>query len=40
VISDGYDVDQFQRVVIPSGDVIGGPLDMLSLGTFIYEDEC
>jgi hypothetical protein len=39
VIPDGYDVDQFQRVLIPTGDVIGRPLDMLTLATFLYEHE-
>ena len=39
VIPDGYDVDQFQRTLISTGDVIGRPLDMLTLATFLYEDE-
>jgi hypothetical protein len=39
VIPDGYDVDQFQRVLIPSADLIGRPPDMLTLATFLYEDE-
>jgi hypothetical protein len=39
VIPDGYDVDRFQRVLLPSVDLIGRPLDMLTLATFLYEDE-
>ena len=39
VIPDGYDVDQFQRVLIPNGDQIGCPLDRLTLSTFLYQDE-
>ena len=39
VIPDGYDVDPFRRVLIASRDPKGRPLDMLSLATFLYEDE-
>jgi hypothetical protein len=39
VIPEGYDVDHFQRVLIASADPRGRPLDMLSLATFLYEDE-
>jgi hypothetical protein len=39
VIPDGYDVDHFQRILIASRDPRGLPLDMLSLATFLYEDE-
>ena len=33
------DVDPFQRVLIASREPSGRPLDMLSLATFLYEDE-
>ena len=39
VIPGGYDVDPFRRVLIASRDPKGRPLDMLSLATFLYEDE-
>ena len=39
VIPDGYDVDHFQHLLIASPDPRGRPLDMLSLATFLYEDE-
>jgi hypothetical protein len=39
VIPEGYDVDHFRRVLIASRDPRGLPLDMLSLATFLYEDE-
>jgi hypothetical protein len=39
VIPDGFAMDQFQRVLILSKDPIGRPLDMLTLATFLYEDE-
>src|SRR5262245_1715955 len=39
MIPDGYDVDQFQRILIASRDPKGLPLDMLSLAAFLYEDE-
>ena len=39
VIPDGYDVDHFQDVLIAGGDPRGRPLDMLSLASFLYEDE-
>jgi hypothetical protein len=38
MIPDGYDVDPFQRV-LASREPRGRPLDMLSLATFLYEDE-
>jgi hypothetical protein len=38
-IPEGYDVGDFQRVLIASTDPKGLPLDMLSLATFLYEDE-
>jgi hypothetical protein len=39
VIPEGYDVDHFQRVLVASRDPRGLLLDMLSLATFLYEDE-
>jgi hypothetical protein len=39
VIPEEYDVDHFQRKLIASRDPRGLPLDMLSLATFLYEDE-
>ena len=39
VIPEGYDVDHFQRVLIASRDPRGLQLDMLTLATFLYEDE-
>ena len=39
VISEGYEVDHFRRVLIASQDPKGLPLDMLTLATFLYEDE-
>jgi hypothetical protein len=39
VIPDGYDVDHFQRVLIVGTDPNSRPLDMLSLASFLYEDE-
>jgi hypothetical protein len=39
VIPDGCDVDEFQRVLIANGEPRGRLLDMLTLATFLYEDE-
>ena len=39
VIPEGYDVDHFRRILIASRDPNGLPLDMLSLATFLYENE-
>jgi hypothetical protein len=39
VIPEGYDVDHFQRILIASRDPKGLPLDMVSLATFLYENE-
>ena len=39
VIPEGYDVDHFQRILITSRDPRGLPLDMLTLATFLYEDQ-
>jgi hypothetical protein len=39
VIPDGYEADQTRSLIIASRDPKGLPLDMLSLATFLYEDE-
>jgi hypothetical protein len=39
VIPDGYDADHFQHVLIAGGEPNSRPLDMLSLASFLYEDE-
>jgi hypothetical protein len=39
VIHDGYDVDHFQWILIASRDPRGLPMDMVSLATFLYENE-
>jgi hypothetical protein len=39
VIPEGYELDHFQRILVASRDPRGLPLDMLSLATFLYEDE-
>jgi hypothetical protein len=39
VIPDGYEVDPVQRLLIAGTDPSDHPLDMLSLATFLYEDE-
>ncbi len=39
VIPDGYEVDALQHVLIASTDPNSRPLDMLSLASFLYEDE-
>jgi hypothetical protein len=39
VIPEGHDADHFQRILIASRDPKGLPLDMVSLATFLYEDE-
>ena len=39
VIPERYDVDPFQRVLIARRDPTGAPLDMLTLSTFLYENE-
>jgi len=38
-IPDGYEVDPLQRVLIATSDPNSRPLDMVSLATFLYEDE-
>jgi hypothetical protein len=39
VIPDGCEADQTRSLIIASRDPNGLPLDMLSLATFLYEDE-
>ena len=39
MIPEGYDLDHFQRVLIASRDLQDRPLDMLTLATFLYEDQ-
>ena len=39
VIPDGYEVDPVQRLLIAGADPSDRPLDMLSLASFLYEDE-
>jgi hypothetical protein len=39
VIPEEYDVDHFRRILIASRDLKGLPLDMVTLATFLYEDE-
>jgi hypothetical protein len=39
VVPEGYQADQPHSLIIASRDSRGLPLDMLSLATFLYEDE-
>src|SRR6266851_9904427 len=39
VIPEEYDVDHFRRILIASRDLKGLPLDMVSLATFLYEND-
>jgi hypothetical protein len=39
VIPEGHNVDDFQHVLIVGTDPNSPPLDMLSLASFLYEDE-
>src|SRR6516165_12655635 len=39
VIPEGYEADVVHSLIIASRDPRGLPLDMLSLATFLYEDE-
>ena len=39
VIPEQYDVDHFRRILIASRDLKGLPLDMVSLATFLYEND-
>jgi hypothetical protein len=38
-VAEAYDADQARSLVVASRDTTGLPLDMLSLATFLYEDE-
>lgn len=38
-VPEGYEADQVHSLIIASRDPKGLPLDMLSLATFLYEDE-
>jgi hypothetical protein len=39
MVPDGYEADQTHSLIIASRDPKGLPLDMLSLATFLYENE-
>ena len=39
VVPEGYEADQARSLIVASRDPRGLPLDMLSLATFLYEDE-
>ena len=39
IVPEGYEADQVHSLIIGSRDPKGLPLDMLSLATFLYEDE-
>ena len=39
IVPEGYEADQIHSLIIASRDPRGLPLDMLSLATFVYEDE-
>ena len=39
IVPKGYEADQARSLIVASGDPRGLPLDMLSLATFLYEDE-
>jgi hypothetical protein len=39
VVPEGYEVDQAHSLIVASRDPKGLSLDMLSLATFLYEDE-
>jgi hypothetical protein len=39
IVPDGYEADQARRLIIARRDPVGLPLDMLSLASFLYEDE-
>ena len=39
IIPEGYEADQAHSLIIASRDPKGLPLDMLSLATFLYENE-
>jgi hypothetical protein len=39
IVPEAYEADQVHGLIIASRDPKGLPLDMLSLATFLYEDE-
>jgi len=39
IVPEGYEADEAHRLIVPSRDPGGLPLDMLSLATFLYEGE-
>ena len=39
IVPEGYEADQIHSLIIASRDPRGLPLDMLSLATFLYENE-
>jgi hypothetical protein len=39
IVPEGYEADQAQSLIIASRDPRGLPLEMLSLATFLYEDQ-
>jgi hypothetical protein len=39
IVPEGYEADRAHSLIIASRDPRGLPLDMLSLSTFLYEDE-
>ena len=39
IMPEGYEADQAHNLIIARRDPEGRPLDMLSLATFLYEDE-
>ena len=39
MVPEGYEADQTHSLIIASRDPKGLPLDMLSLATFLYENE-
>ena len=39
IVPEGYEADQAHSLIISSRDPRGLPLDMLTLATFLYEDE-
>ena len=39
IVPEGYEADQVHSLIIASRDPKGLPLDMLTLATFLYEDE-
>jgi len=39
IVPEAYDADQAHSLIVASRDTTGLPLNMLSLATFLYEDE-